>query len=68
MINPDADLIADALLSHAAVLLARKCSKDQLAAAVAALRDNGMAALAEVLIGPVPFTPFDETLARLTDE
>lgn len=55
MSERDIDALAAALVSHAAVLLARKCDKEQLAAAVAALRDNGMGALAEVLIGPVPF-------------
>ena len=51
----DTETLADALIALAAVRVARTRTKAQIAAVVAALRDNDMAALAECVIGPVPF-------------
>lgn len=48
--------LADMLQCHAAIVVARTRTREEIAAVVAALRDNDMAALAECLIGPLPFS------------
>jgi hypothetical protein len=53
--SDEADIPADAMMALAAVRLARKLPRDQLRAIVAALRDNGAHALAEAVVGVVPF-------------
>lgn len=53
--HADDAALAAALAVLAAVIAARRCTPQQLGAVVAAMRDNGMAALAEILIGRVPF-------------
>ncbi len=55
MNDHDTDILADAIRAYAAIKLARQRSKEEIAAAVAALRDNNMAGLAECLIGSLPF-------------
>jgi hypothetical protein len=58
VVMPDeAEILADAMMALAAVRLARKLPREQLRAIVAALRDNGAHALAEAVIGKIPFQP-----------
>jgi hypothetical protein len=51
----DNDILADALSALAAVILTRKLPRENVAAILDALRDNGATALAAVIVQELPF-------------